>query len=292
MPPGPVRDREGSCFGSCCGSFFLFPRQALLSRWQGRDPETVLILLTNDDGIYSPGLQTLTRALSRLGEVYTVAPDRERSATSHALTLHRPLLVEEILPRHFSVNGTPTDCVNLGVHGILPRVPDLVVAGINKGGNLGDDVTYSGTVAAAMEGCLLGVPAFAISLVAEGNFLFQVAADVGVRIARWILAHGLPRDTLLNVNVPNLPESEIRGVRLTHLGRRIFRRENLKAQRDPRGRTFYWIGANSRSWQHQAGSDFQAVTEGWVSVTPLHLDLTHYETLGSLKPLESLSVQG
>ncbi|HCY19768.1 MAG TPA: 5'/3'-nucleotidase SurE, partial [Deltaproteobacteria bacterium] len=161
-----------------------------------------MILVSNDDGIHSEGIKALARALKRVGDVFVVAPDRERSAASHSLTLHRPLRVEKIGINSYAVDGTPTDCINIAVNGILKKRPDLVVSGINKGGNLGDDVTYSGTVSAAMEGTLLGIPSFAISLVSRENFYFNIAAKFAARLARHILKKGLPKDTLLNVNVP------------------------------------------------------------------------------------------
>ena len=184
---------------------------------------TPLILVSNDDGVHSAGIAALAEALRDLGQVVVVAPDRERSAVSHSLTLHRPLRVEEIGPGRYAVDGTPTDCVNLGVNGILPRRPALVVSGINKGANLGDDVTYSGTVSAAMEGTLLGLPAFAISLLGRGDFRFEVAARFARRLAAWVFERGLPPDTLLNVNVPAPLDGEpIRGFALTRMGRRRY----------------------------------------------------------------------
>src|SRR5216683_555425 len=171
-----------------------------------------VILVTNDDGIHARGLQVLADALAALGEVYVVAPDREQSAVGHALTLHRPLRVDRVAERKFAVNGTPSDCVNLAVLGLLPEPPVLVAAGVNHGTNLGDDVTYSGTVAAAMEGTLLGVPSFAVSLLGRGDFRFEVAARFARRLAAWVLERGLPSDTLLNVNVPAPLDGEpIRG---------------------------------------------------------------------------------
>src|SRR6266508_4520482 len=207
-----------------------------------------VILITNDDGIHAAGLTALARALEELGEVWIVAPDREQSAVGHALTLHRPLRVERLGERKLSVNGTPSDCVNLGVLGILPEPPVLVVSGINHGSNLGDDVTYSGTVSAAMEGTLLGVPA----------------------------------KTLLNINVPR---GEVRGIRMTRLGHRVYR-EKVVREVDPRGRPYYWIGAGPPEWQEDDASDIAAVHGGLASVTPLHLDLTHYGALGRMADWE------
>src|SRR4030066_1007263 len=178
----------------------------------------MLILFSNDDGVQSPGIRILADALRCMGDVYIIAPDRERSAASHALTLHKPLRLDNLGNNIYAVNGTPTDCINLAVNGLLHRKPDLVVSGINRGGNLGDDVTYSGTFSAAFEGTLLGIPSFAISLVARSKFKFLPAAHFAVRVAKQILKHGLPKDTLLNINVPNLAEEEIKSYKITHQG--------------------------------------------------------------------------
>lgn len=241
-----------------------------------------VILVTNDDGIHAPGLAILADALAALGEVYVVAPDREQSAVGHALTLHRPLRVDWIAERKIGVNGTPSDCVNLGVLGLLPEPPVLVVSGINHGSNLGDDVTYSGTVSAAMEGTLLGVPSLAVSQAdpeAEG---FAGAARVAQAVAARVLVEGLPAKTLLNVNVPR---GGARGIRLTRLGHRIYR-EKVIREVDPRGRPYYWIGAGPPEWAEDTASDIAAVHGGFASVTPLHLDLTHYGALGRMSEWE------
>jgi 5'-nucleotidase len=242
------------------------------------------ILVSNDDGIHAPGLTALAAALEKLGEVYVVAPDRERSAVGHALTLHRPLRVDALGPRRYAVNGTPTDCVNLAILGILPVRPDVVVAGINNGSNLGDDVTYSGTVSAAMEGSLLGVPAVAVSLVdASGDADYRPAARTAVEVTRLFLKGRESGVTLVNVNVPR---GEPRGLRMTRLGRRVYS-EKVTEQRDPRGKVYYWIGAGPPAWEAGEDTDFAAVHAGYVSVTPLHLDLTSYDGLRALKPWES-----
>jgi 5'-nucleotidase len=242
------------------------------------------ILVSNDDGIHAPGLTALAAALEKLGEVYVVAPDRERSAVGHALTLHRPLRVDAIGPRRFAVNGTPTDCVNLAILGILPVRPDVVVSGINNGPNLGDDVTYSGTVSAAMEGSLLGVPAVAVSLIdASGDADYRPAARTAVAVTRLLLRDGQSGVTLVNVNVPR---GEPRGLRMTRLGRRVYS-EKVTEERDPRGKVYYWIGAGPPAWEAGEDTDFAAVHAGYVSVTPLHLDLTSYEGLRALEPWET-----
>src|SRR5262247_2813540 len=235
-----------------------------------------LILVTNDDGVHAPGLAALAAALEDLGEVWVVAPEREQSACGHALTLHRPLRVEAVGERRFAVNGTPSDCVNLGVLGFLPERPVLVVSGINHGSNLGDDVTYSGTVSAAMEGTLLGVPSIAVSLVDGGDF--EVAGRVARLIAMRVLVSGLPPKTLLNVNVPAEPP---RGIRLARLGHRVYM-DKIVEQADPRGRSHYWIGGGDARWDSLEGTDMGAVHEGFVSLTPLHLDLTNHRALMQL----------
>jgi len=182
-----------------------------------------LILVTNDDGIYAEGIKVLADQMTRVGDVVTVAPDREKSAASHSVTLHHPLRVTKIDEHRYAVDGTPTDCVLLGVLNLLPRRPDILVSGINRGANLGDDVTYSGTVAAAFEGTLLGVPSFAISVIERIDAQFDTAAEFAVRLAKLVLANGLPPETLLNVNVPNLPSSKIAGVSVTLQGKRIYK---------------------------------------------------------------------
>jgi 5'-nucleotidase len=241
-----------------------------------------VILVTNDDGVHAAGLQALAAALDELGEVYVVAPDREQSAVGHALTLHRPLRVDQVGERRFAVNGTPSDCVNLGVLGLLPEPPVLVVSGINHGSNLGDDVTYSGTVSAAMEGTLLGVPSMAVSQ-AEGEVAgFEAAGRVAQLVAARLLVEGLPAKTLLNVNVPR---GEVSGIRMTRLGHRVYR-EKVIQEVDPRGRPYYWIGVGPPEWREDEASDIAAVHAGLASVTPLHLDLTHFGALGRMAEWE------
>jgi 5'-nucleotidase len=235
-----------------------------------------VLLLTNDDGVHASGLLALTKALDELGDVYVLAPEREQSTCGHALTLHRPLRAVQLDARRFAVNGTPSDCVNLGVLGFLPERPALIVSGINHGSNLGDDVTYSGTVSAAMEGTLLSVPSIAVSL-ADGGDLTE-AARVARLVAMRALVSGLPPKTLLNVNVPPEPP---RGIRLTRLGHRVYT-EKIVEQADPRGRTHYWIGGGEPQWGELEGTDMGAVHEGFVSVTPLHLDLTNHRALAQM----------
>ncbi len=241
----------------------------------------MLILLTNDDGIHSPGLRVLARSLQSLGRVVVVAPDRERSAVSHALTLHAPLRATAHAEGWWAVDGTPTDCVNLGIHGLVKTTPDLVVSGINLGANLGDDLTYSGTVAAAMEATLMGVPAIAVSLAAESfaEESFQPAGRWAAQLALLVREHGLPADTFLNVNVP---AGEPLGMSLTRQGKRRYS-DAIVQNVDPRGRTYYWIGAGEMAFQNLEGTDVHAVQNGLVSVTPLHLDLTNYAAFERLR---------
>ncbi len=240
-----------------------------------------LILVTNDDGFFSKGIQILAEALKELGDVYIVAPDRDRSAVSHALTMHRPLRVDLIRDRCYSVNGTPTDCVVVGVKKLLPRQPDLLVSGINKGANLGEDVTYSGTVSAAIEGTILGVPSFAISLVGDRPFKYETASYFSIKIAKFILKRGLPQDTLLNVNVPNKSVEDIKGIKVTRQGKRSYE-NSIHEIYSPWGEKQYWIGGGVVSWHEMENTDIQAIMEGHVSVTPLHIDLTNYQALDYL----------
>jgi len=234
-----------------------------------------VILVTNDDGVHAPGLGALASALEELGDVYVVAPDREQSAVGHALTLHRPLRVTTLGERRFSVNGTPSDCVNLAVLGLLPERPVLVAAGINHGSNLGDDVTYSGTVSAAMEGTLLGVPSMAVSQVDPETAGLEGAQAVAKLVASRVLVEGLPSKTLLNINVPAGP---LAGIRMTRLGHRVYQ-EKVVRETDPRGLPYYWIGAGPPVWSEDEASDIAAVHRGLASVTPLHMDLTHHGAL-------------
>jgi len=241
-----------------------------------------LILVCNDDGVAAAGLCALAESLHGVGIVVVVAPDRERSAAGHSLTLSHPLRVHAISDGWYSVDGTPTDCITLGVMHLLPKRPDLVAAGINHGGNMGDDVTYSGTVSCAVEATLQGIPAFAISLAGEGSDDFRAAAGFAARLALQILRRGLPPDTLLNVNVPNLPPEGIRGHQVTRQGRRVYG-DTVIRKMDPRGKPYYWIGGAAPTWVRSGGTDFEAVSDGFVSVTPLHLDLTNHDAMQELR---------
>lgn len=236
------------------------------------------ILVTNDDGIHSPGLTALAEALAALGEVWVVAPDRERTAVAHAVTLHKPLRVHRLAPRMFSVNGTPVDCVNLALLKVMPKPPAVVVSGINKGVNLGDDVLYSGTVSAAMEGTILGIPSIAVSQEGRDSFRFSVGAEYAARVVRLVLEHGLPEETLLNVNVPNRPQRSIKGVRVTCLSRRRFDNPIIE-KLDPHGRKYYWIAGTRISWSRSQDADHEAIEEGRVSITPIRLDSTDHVML-------------
>ena len=236
------------------------------------------ILITNDDGIHSPGLRSLANSLRKLGKVTIVSPDREMSSISHAISLHRPLRIEELGDGYFKVDGTPADCVYLGAIKILEKKPALVASGINKGPNMGEDVVYSGTVAAALEATILNIPAFSISLASFEEFVFAPAASFAYFLAKKIIEEGLPTATFLNVNIP---PGKIKGVKITSQGRRYYR-EKVEEQIDPRGRKSYWIGGESSNLRRQPGSDIEAINEGNISITPLQLDFTNYGALNSI----------
>jgi len=241
------------------------------------------ILCTNDDGLQAAGLAQAVEICSRIGEVTCVAPDREQSATSHSLTLSRPLRPRQRGPGRFEVDGTPTDSVLLALGAILGERPDFVVSGVNHGPNMGEDVLYSGTVAAAMEGLAFGVPGVAVSLAAFDASLLPTYVDVLERLLRQILDPArFPEDTLLNVNLPPVPGTSIKGVRVTTLGKRVYS-ESLSRMKDPWGRDIWWIGGGQLSWSGREDSDFQAIEDGFVSVTPLHVDLTNYQLLETVR---------
>jgi 5'/3'-nucleotidase len=241
------------------------------------------ILISNDDGINSKGLHRLHEALSDLGEVFVVAPDRDQSAVSHSLSLYRPLRLDEVTERVYTVDGTPTDCINLAINGILNgRKPDLVVSGINKGENLGDDITYSGTVSAAMEGTLLGVPSIAVSLAGKNDYNFDAACFYSLMLSKYVLSNKLPKDTLINVNVPGIGKADIKGIMVTRQGKRIYE-EPVVEKTDPRGKKYYWIGGDDLGFIDIENSDIAAVNEGYVSVTPITLDLTDFGFMDQLR---------
>jgi len=239
------------------------------------------ILVTNDDGVSSPGIHALADSLAALGTVTIVAPQAEASAIGHALTIRRPLRLERLGERVFSVDGTPTDCVNIALTTVLETVPDLVVSGINKGYNIGDDVTYSGTVAGALEAALLGIPAIAVSLQGGLEYDFGYASQAALTVAEALLRHPLGERTFLNVNVPR---GRIRGYRTAVQARRNHV-TSVSARVDPRGREYYWIDEAQDDWQPHDDSDYQAVVNGLVAVTPLHPDLTAHAQLRRLEAL-------
>lgn len=238
------------------------------------------ILVSNDDGVHAEGICALSEALAACGEVIVVAPDRNRSGASHSLTLEVPLRVTRIAETGYhAVKGTPTDCVHLAVNELVRPEPDMVVAGINHGANLGDDVIYSGTVAAATEGRHLGFPSLAISLV--GKTHFATAAHYAAQLVRGMMVHPLPADQILNVNVPDLPLDQIKGIRVTRLGNR-HRAESVICTEDPRGQPIYWIGPPGSQQDAGEGTDFAAIEQGYVSITPLTIDMTAYSSLAGL----------
>jgi 5'-nucleotidase len=245
------------------------------------------ILVTNDDGYFSEGIIALTAALEIIGDVTVVAPASEQSATAHSLTLTRPLRVRRIAERHYSIDGTPTDCVTLALTKIMPERPEIVVSGINHGANLGDDVTYSGTVAGALEASIFKLPGIAVSLTArDGDF--TEAAKFAADLTLQVLKEGLPECTILNVNIP---PGEVRGARFTHQGIKVAHVHIVEGV-DPRGRNYYWIGEQEVSWKLDPGSDYETIQEGLVSITPLRTDMTDYRTLESLRNRNGFSFDG
>jgi 5'-nucleotidase len=238
------------------------------------------VLVSNDDGVDAPGIRVLAERLGAVGEVTVVAPDRDRSGASNSLTLDVPIRVLKMDNGHYRVAGTPTDCVHLALAGLLEHEPDIVVSGINNSSNLGDDVIYSGTVSAAMEGRFLGLPAIAVSLASRDHqgVHYESAAQAVLLLMRRLLVDPLPADTILNVNVPDRPWTDIRGFEVTRLGKR-HRSAPCIAQTDPRGRPIWWIGPAGGAEDDGPGTDFNAVHRGYVSVTPIHVDLTRYQAL-------------
>ncbi len=236
------------------------------------------ILLTNDDGIHAKGLSILAEMLESIAEVHVYAPDREQSAVGHCVSLKKPLRVKKYQDKKhwYMVDGTPTDCVMLAVRQLIGQKPAIVISGINAGANLGDDVTYSGTVAGAFEGMLLGIPSFSISIVSPEPQHYESAGIFAVKLARYILKYGLPKDTMLNVNVPDLPYSELKGTAITKMGRRNYQDEIIQRE-DPRGEVYYWIGGPQPTHYPEPGTDFDAIEQNMISITPLKRDLTHYE---------------
>ena len=237
------------------------------------------LLISNDDGINARGIRVLSERMRAFGRVTIVAPDQNRSGASNSLTLENPVRINQVEDGVIMVNGTPTDCVHIALTGLLDKDPDIVLSGINDGANLGDDVIYSGTVAAAMEGRFLGLPAIAVSLVFEGRAEhFESAAEAVARLVGRLREDPLPADTILNINVPDLPWDEIRGFEVTRLGYR-HRAEPVVKMDDPRGRPMYWIGPAGKGQDAGPGTDFDAVRRGYISITPIHVDLTRYQAL-------------
>ncbi len=241
------------------------------------------ILCTNDDGYLTTGIQTLATAARSLGAVTVVAPDREQSATSHSLTLHHPLRARRTPDGLWIVDGTPTDCVILAVNELLRGKPELCVSGVNHGPNMGEDVLYSGTVAAAMEATVIGIPSIAFSYVGDHYEELEGWSGIIGGLLERLLAHGsFPDHTLFNVNLPGVPADQVRGVKVTSLGRRQYA-DSITRAHDPSGREYFWIGGGVAAWSGGGDSDFQAVRDGYVSVTPLHLDLTNYRLLEEIR---------
>lgn len=232
------------------------------------------ILITNDDGIHSPGLKALREALAPLGRVITVAPDRDNSAISHALTMNRPLRLTELDEDVYTLDGTPTDCVAVALGKVVDQPPDLLVSGINNGPNIGDDITYSGTVSAAIEGTMYAVVSMAVSMAGEEPLDYHRAEPIIRDLAATVIENGLPADTLMNVNFPD--SKTFKGVRVTRQGRRIWK-QALQEVADPRGRTHYWIGGGTPLLDSGPDTDVFAISEGFVSISPIHLDLTNHE---------------
>lgn len=239
------------------------------------------ILVSNDDGVYAPGLACLAEALSDVGQVTVVAPDRNQSGVSNSLTLDRPLRATKTPNGYYSINGTPTDCVHVAITGLLEFEPDIVFSGINAGSNLGDDVLYSGTVAAATEGRFLGYPSIAISLGGQQVY-YDTAAKVALKLLAHVQAYPLPSDTILNVNVPDVPFQALKGYQVTRLGNR-HRAEPVVVNTDPRGRVIYWVGPAGQEVDAGDGTDFFAMRQHRVSITPLQIDLTRYNALDTLR---------
>jgi 5'-nucleotidase len=236
------------------------------------------ILLTNDDGYSAPGLQAVQQALRDVGDVIVVAPDREKSAASHAITLDNPLRINRQNECVIAVDGTPTDCVLLAHHKLLEQRADMLVSGINHGPNMGDDVSYSGTVAAAIEGTMLGIPSIAVSLASWQSQEFDAAASFTARLVGLVAKKGLPEKCVLNVNVPSIPAGDIAGVRVTRLGKRVYR-DAIVEKTDPRGKRYFWIGGKAPTFLREEKTDFEAVDQGFISITPLQLDMTDYRAM-------------
>lgn len=241
-----------------------------------------LILVTNDDGVHAPGLRKLYQGLKKIGKPMIVAPDRDNSAVSHSLTLDRPLFVKKLEENIYALNGTPADCVTIALEKILPSKPHLLISGINAGANLGHDISYSGTVSAAKEGTIRQVPSIALSMAGETPFFYETAVQCAVKVAQTLLAEKIPADCYLNINVPNKQPSEIAGIKITRQGRRVY--ENaLQEIADPWNRPCFWIGGGHPSKDREPDTDSYETEKNFISVTPIHLDLTDYAALAVLQ---------
>lgn len=238
------------------------------------------ILITNDDGIHSPGLAALKKGLAPLGRIVVVAPDRDNSAISHALTMHRPLRLTELETDVYTLDGTPTDCVSIALSKVFDHPPDLLVSGINNGPNIGDDITYSGTVSAAIEGTMYAVASLAVSMAGEPPFDFTHSEPIIRKLARKVLDNGLPASTLMNVNIPD--RVPVKGIKVTRQGRRIWK-QAVQEVTDPRGRMHYWIGGGTPLLDSGKDTDVHVLSDGFVSISPIHLDLTNHEGISYFK---------
>ncbi|KNZ70237.1 stationary-phase survival protein SurE [Thermincola ferriacetica] len=253
------------------------------------------ILLSNDDGINAAGIQALREAMETVGEVVIVAPDRPKSASGHGITVHKPLRVDEIRysnssTKGYAVNGTPSDCVKLALEGLLTKRPDIVVSGINFGPNLGTDVLYSGTVSAALEGVIHGIPSIAVSLASYEKEDYTLAARAAIQVVKAVVEKGLPDETLLNINVPAVPEKEIKGITVTKLGKRIYK-NTFEKRKDPRGRDYYWMAGEAVDLAGDPDTDINAVKRNEISVTPIVFDITNYQLIKKLQEW-NLSLEG
>lgn len=248
----------------------------------------MLILLTNDDGIYAEGLNVLYRFMKEIGEAYVVAPDRERSATGHGITMHKPLRVNEVSltdgnDKAFSVNGTPTDCIKLALEALLPRDPDIIISGINFGSNVGTDVLYSGTVSAAIEGTIAGIKSTAVSLDVQCNNPDFVPASKFIQnFTKIYNEKSIPSDTLLNINIPDLPKEKIEGIEITKIGRRKYK-DSIEQRKDPRGKTYFWLAGEISDSDSGYDTDSSALKRNMISICPMHLDLTKYEIINQIR---------
>ncbi|WP_366921857.1 5'/3'-nucleotidase SurE [Metallumcola ferriviriculae] len=241
------------------------------------------ILLTNDDGINAKGINVLYQHIKELGETYIVAPERERSASGHGITVHKPLRADEREKRQYAVSGTPADCVKLALEALMPAPPDLIISGINLGPNLGTDVLYSGTVSAAVEGIMAGIPSFAVSLVShDGDSDFNSAAEVTAKLCRRVHLNEVPPETLLNINVPAVQYQQLKGIKITTLGLRRYV-DAVQERKDPRGKSYYWLAGRVEDISAGDDTDIAAVNEQFVSLTPVHFDLTNYRILEQIR---------